>query len=99
MSGSVRIGVRSVPTWGCLGQNTNMPVSLTLVTLTVRSSFDQVIPSIVIVPGHAVFAAGADPHRYLVNVVNRVFSRNSKDGRVAPRFSVTAALARSVGTS
>ena len=63
LSGSVRIGVRVVPIWGCNERDVHQlrrPRS-TLVTVIVRSSYAQVIPVIVVcgIPGIAVFAAGA----------------------------------------
>ena len=80
-SRSVTVAVKVVPIWGCNEEMSTLPSSLTLVTVIVRSEFAQVIPVIVVGPGHAVFAAGAEPHRYPVDVVT--FDRGRSSG-VAP---------------
>ena len=49
--------------------------SLTLVDDDRQVDIFQVIPGIGVGPGHAVFAAGADSDRYLVDVVSCAFSK------------------------
>ena len=75
LSSSVRIAVNLVPTCGCLGDITTRPGSLTLVDGDRQVDVAQVIPVIVVSNnGGAVFAAGPEPHRYLVDVVTSALS-------------------------
>ena len=81
MSSSVRIAINSVPTWGCMGEITSMPGSLTLVTVIVSSISPRSSPAyssagiIGWLSGCAVLAAGAEPHSDLVDVVSLALSK------------------------
>ena len=69
-SRSVTVAVNSVPIWGCNGEMYTLPILVDVGDGDRQVEFAQVIPVIVVGGiGGAVLAAGAEPHRYPVDVV------------------------------